>query len=75
MAKSFNISKQIVWDSYLKIKANGGSSGVDRQTMNEFDKNLSKNLYKIWNRLSSAVIYHPQFAELISLKTAVKPDH
>jgi len=59
MAKSFNISKQIVWDSYLKIKANGGSSGVDRQTMNEFDKNLSKNLYKIWNRLSSGSYLPP----------------
>lgn len=59
MAKSFNISKQMVWDSYLKVKANKGAAGIDRQTMEDFDKNLSKNLYKVWNRLSSGSYFPP----------------
>lgn len=59
MARSFNISKQMVWDSYLKVKANNGSAGIDRQTMADFNKDLSRNLYKIWNRLSSGSYFPP----------------
>jgi RNA-directed DNA polymerase len=59
MAKSFNISKQMVWDSYLKVKANKGAAGIDRQTMEDFDTDLRKNLYKIWNRLSSGSYFPP----------------
>lgn len=59
MAKSFNISKQMVWNAYLKIKANKGSAGVDRQTIKDFDRDLKNNLYKIWNRLSSGSYFPP----------------
>lgn len=59
MARSFNISRQMVWDSYLKIKANKGSAGIDRQTMDDFEKDLRKNLYKIWNRLTSGSYFPP----------------
>src|SRR5690606_22168697 len=59
MARSFNISKQMVWNAYLKIKANKGSAGVDRQTIEDFDYDLKKNLYKIWNRLSSGSYFPP----------------
>ena len=27
-AKSYEISKQLVWDAYKKVKANGGAAGV-----------------------------------------------
>lgn len=59
MARSFNISKQMVWNAYLKIKANKGSAGIDRQTMEDFENDLKKNLYKIWNRLSSGSYFPP----------------
>ena len=59
MAKSFNISKQMVWNAYLKIKANKGSAGVDRQTIMDFERDLKNNLYKIWNRLSSGSYFPP----------------
>jgi RNA-directed DNA polymerase len=49
----------MVWDSYLKIKANKGSAGIDRQTMDDFEKDLRKNLYKIWNRLTSGSYFPP----------------
>lgn len=52
-AKSFVISKQTVWDSYLKVKSNQGAAGVDRQSIAIFEEDLKNDLYKIWNRMSS----------------------
>ncbi len=51
--KSIPITKRMVWNAYKKVKRNGGSAGVDFVEMETFDENLSKNLYKLWNRLSS----------------------
>jgi len=49
----------MVWDAYKKVKSNKGSAGVDQQTLDDFDINRSKELYKIWNRLSSGSYYPP----------------
>lgn len=59
MAKSFNLTKQAVWDAYLAVKANKGSAGIDGQTMADFESDLKNNLYKIWNRLSSGSYFPP----------------
>lgn len=59
MAKSFDISKQIVWRAYEQVKANKGAAGVDEQSMQEFERNLKGNLYKIWNRMSSGSYLPP----------------
>ena len=53
MTKPFSISKKIVWDAYLQVKARKGSAGVDAQSMEDFESDLKKNLYRIWNRMSS----------------------
>ncbi|HHI92136.1 MAG TPA: group II intron reverse transcriptase/maturase [Gammaproteobacteria bacterium] len=53
MARSFDISKQLVWQAYKQVKANKGSAGIDGQTIEDFEQNLKGNLYKIWNRMSS----------------------
>ena len=45
--KPFNISKQSVLEAFKKVKANKGGAGVDRQTIEEFERNLKDNLYKI----------------------------
>ncbi len=37
---------------------NKGSAGVDEISLKEFDKDLSKNLYKIWNRMASGSYFH-----------------
>ena len=58
-SKPFSIPKLLVWNAYNQIKKNGGSAGVDNQSLEDFDKNLSKNLYKIWNRLSSGSYLPP----------------
>jgi group II intron reverse transcriptase/maturase len=57
--KSFDISKQAVWESYLKVKSNRGAAGVDRQSIQQFEEDLKGNLYKIWNRMSSGSYFPP----------------
>ena len=52
-AKPFNIPKEQVWEAYKRGKANKGAAGVDRQTIQMFDKDLANNLFKLWNRMSS----------------------
>ena len=57
--KSFDISRQAVWESYLKVKSNQGAAGVDRQSIAIFEEDLKNNLYKIWNRMSSGSYLPP----------------
>lgn len=52
-AKPFKISKWKVWEAYKRVKANKGAAGVDGESIADFEKDLKKNLYKIWNRMSS----------------------
>ena len=59
MTKSLPISKQMVWKSYQQVKTNGGGCGIDGETIKGFDKEMSKNLYKLWNRLSSGSYFPP----------------
>jgi RNA-directed DNA polymerase len=58
-AKPYRISKQEVWKAYEKVKANKGAAGVDEQSIEDFDKKLKDNLYKIWNRMSSGSYFPP----------------
>ncbi|HKZ79485.1 MAG TPA: reverse transcriptase domain-containing protein [Pyrinomonadaceae bacterium] len=58
-AKPFCISRWEVWEAYLKVKSNKGAAGLDAQTIKEFEKDLKKNLYKIWNRMSSGSYFPP----------------
>ena len=57
--KSFAISKRAVWEAWLRVKANRGAAGVDEQSIAEFERDLSGNLYKLWNRLSSGSYFPP----------------
>jgi RNA-directed DNA polymerase len=58
-AKPFCISKKEVWEAYKRVKANKGAAGVDDQSIEDFEKKLKKNLYKIWNRMSSGSYLPP----------------
>ncbi len=51
--KPFAISKWVVWEAYQRVKANDGAGGVDGESIEEFERDLKGNLYKLWNRLSS----------------------
>jgi RNA-directed DNA polymerase len=57
--KPFDISKREVWAAYEKVKANKGAPGVDGCSIDEFEKDLKSNLYKIWNRMSSGSYFPP----------------
>jgi len=57
--KSFRISKWEVWRAWEKVRANKGAPGVDGCSIEEFEKDLKGNLYKIWNRMSSGSYFPP----------------
>jgi RNA-directed DNA polymerase len=51
--KSHVIPKRLVWDAWLKVKDKGGAAGADGVTIEQFEEDLSGNLYRLWNRMSS----------------------
>lgn len=57
--KSFAVSKEMVYGSYLKVCDKKGSAGIDKETIEMFNKDLSGNLYKVWNRMASGSYYPP----------------
>jgi RNA-directed DNA polymerase len=58
-AKPFSIPKREAWEAFKRVKANQGAAGVDGQSILEFEANLSGNLYRLWNRLSSGSYFPP----------------
>ena len=58
-AKPFDIPKREVWEAFKKVKANQGAAGVDGQSVADFEADLSNNLYKLWNRMSSGSYFPP----------------
>ena len=69
-AKPFSISKRVVWEAWLNVKANQGAAGVDEESIAKFEKRLKPNLYKIWNRMSSGT-YFPAPVRMVKIP---KPD-
>jgi group II intron reverse transcriptase/maturase len=57
--KPYDIPKILVWQAYKMVRENRGAAGCDGQTLTEFDRNRDRNLYKIWNRLSSGSYFPP----------------
>ena len=57
--KPFVISKALVWEAYKRVKANKGAAGIDGQTIEMFESDLKRNLYRIWNRMSSGSYFPP----------------
>jgi RNA-directed DNA polymerase len=57
--KSFAVSKRMVYNSYLKVCDKNGSAGIDKETIDMFNEDLSSNLYKVWNRMASGSYFPP----------------
>lgn len=68
-SKPIPITKTMVREAYRKVKANRGSAGVDAISLKEFDENLLKNLYKIWNRMASGSYFPMPVKEVIIPKS------
>src|SRR5512135_1515880 len=58
-SKPFDISKVEVWEAWEKVKSNKGAPGVDDCSIEEFEKDLKGQLFKIWNRMSSGSYFPP----------------
>lgn len=54
----------MVWEAYQKVRSNQGSAGVDAISMQEFDADRSKHLYKLWNRMASGCYFPPPVREV-----------
>ena len=54
MAKPFTIPKRLVYEAFKAVKANAGSAGVDKETIEDFE-----TMYRIWNRMSSGSYVPP----------------
>jgi len=58
-AKPFEIDKWSIVEAYNRVKANAGAAGIDQQSLEDFDRDLKNNLYKLWNRMASGSYMPP----------------
>jgi RNA-directed DNA polymerase len=68
-SRTVPITKQMVKEAYRKVKANKGSAGVDKESLEEYQAALLNNLYTLWNRLSSGS-YFPKPVREVSIPKA-----
>lgn len=64
--KPLNIPKQLFVEAWRRVKANNGVYGVDQQSLEDFERNLKDNLYKLWNRMSSGT-YFPMAVKAVPI--------
>ena len=57
--KPYDIPKTLIWEAWLRVKANQGAAGIDTQTIERFEQKLGDNLYLIWNRMCSGSYFPP----------------
>ena len=57
--KPFNISKKLIWQAYQQVRTNKGASGIDEESIADFERNLKDNLYRLWSRMSSGSYFPP----------------
>lgn len=57
--KPFCISKHAVLEAWERVKANKGAAGVDEESIQDFERKLKDNLYRVWNRMSSGSYLPP----------------
>jgi len=57
------VTVEMVERAWKKIRTNGKAAGIDQISMDEFEKDLYKNLYKVWNRMSSGSYFPPAVRE------------
>jgi len=59
VGKSIEIPRELIWVSWKSVKSNAGSAGIDEQSIADFEADITKQLYKVWNRLSSGSYFPP----------------
>lgn len=66
VTKPFTIDKHLILNAWKRVKANNGSAGIDHVSVDDYESNLWKNLYRLWNRMSSGS-YFPEAVKLVNL--------
>ena len=72
-AKSFVIPKRLIWEAWKRVAANQGSAGVDRESIAVFQNRLARNLYALWNRMSSGSYFPTTRADQAGNRTPDPP--
>lgn len=67
--KPFKIESNLISEAWSYVKANKGSAGIDNVDIKKYESNLQKNLYKLWNRMSSGT-YFPKPVKLVEIPKA-----
>ena len=62
--KPFEMSKWEFKEAWEEVRANRGAPGVDGQSIDEFEKDLNGNLYKVWTGCHRVRIFHPRCVQL-----------
>ena len=57
--RPIEIPKEAVWGAWLDVRANHGSAGIDAVSIEDFEKDLKNDLYKLWSRMSSGSYMPP----------------
>lgn len=65
-SKQYDISKFTVLEAYKRVKANGGSAGVDGVSFEKYEADYKNRLYKLWNRMSSGS-YFPKPVKAVAI--------
>lgn len=66
VTKPFTIDKHLIMNAWKRVKENKGSVGIDNVSTDDYESNLGKNLYKLWNRMSSGS-YFPEAVKLVDI--------
>jgi hypothetical protein len=61
--KPFGISKRAVWEAFRRVRKNGGAAGVDRQSLEAFERDLSNNLYTLLEPVGLGQLLCPACAD------------
>lgn len=67
--RTYDIPKEKFTEAFEKVKANKGSYGVDGVTVKQYEAELEKRLYKVWNRMSSGS-YFPKAVRKVEIPKA-----
>lgn len=67
--KSVPVTMKMVVDAYRAVRANKGSGGVDGMSLQAYEADISRQLYKVWNRLTSGS-YHPPEVRQVQIPKA-----